>query len=30
MKEICLQADIIVAALGKPGFLTADMVKEGA
>jgi methylenetetrahydrofolate dehydrogenase (NADP+)/methenyltetrahydrofolate cyclohydrolase len=23
-----LQADIIVAALGKPGFLTADMVKE--
>jgi methylenetetrahydrofolate dehydrogenase (NADP+)/methenyltetrahydrofolate cyclohydrolase len=30
MKEICLQADIIIAALGKPGFLTADMVKEGA
>lgn len=30
LKEICLQADIIVAALGKPGFLTADMVKEGA
>ncbi len=29
LKEICLQADIIVAALGKPGFLTADMVKEG-
>ena len=28
LKEICLQADIIVAALGKPGFLTADMVKE--
>jgi methylenetetrahydrofolate dehydrogenase (NADP+)/methenyltetrahydrofolate cyclohydrolase len=25
-----LQADIIVAALGKPGFLKADMVKEGA
>ena len=24
------QADIIVAALGKPGFVTADMVKEGA
>lgn len=23
-------ADIIIAALGKPGFLTADMVKEGA
>ncbi len=30
LKEICLQADIIVAALGKPGFLTADMVKEDA
>ncbi len=30
LKEICLQADIIVAALGKPCFLTADMVKENA
>ena len=30
LKEICLQADIIVAALGKPGFLTAGMVKENA
>jgi methylenetetrahydrofolate dehydrogenase (NADP+)/methenyltetrahydrofolate cyclohydrolase len=30
IKEICLQADIIVAALGKPEFITADMVKEGA
>jgi len=30
LKEICLQADIIIAALGKPEFLTADMVKEGA
>lgn len=30
LKELCLQADIIVAALGKPGFVTADMVKEGA
>lgn len=30
LKEICLQADIIVAALGKPLFLTADMVKENA
>ncbi len=30
IKEFCLQADIIVAALGKPGFVTADMVKEGA
>lgn len=30
LKELTLQADIIVAALGKPGFLTGDMVKEGA
>ncbi|MFV0604746.1 MAG: bifunctional 5,10-methylenetetrahydrofolate dehydrogenase/5,10-methenyltetrahydrofolate cyclohydrolase [Niabella sp.] len=30
LKEICLQADIIVAALGIPGFLKEDMVKEGA
>lgn len=30
LKNICLQADIIVAALGKPGFLKADMVKENA
>ena len=30
MKELCLQADLIVAALGKPNFLTADMVKENA
>ena len=30
LKEICLQADIIIAALGKPEFLTGDMVKEGA
>lgn len=30
LKEICLQADIIVAALGQPGFLKADMVKQGA
>jgi methylenetetrahydrofolate dehydrogenase (NADP+)/methenyltetrahydrofolate cyclohydrolase len=28
--EITRQADIIIAALGKPEFLTADMVKEGA
>ncbi len=27
---ICKTADIIVAALGKPGFLTADMVKQNA
>jgi len=30
LKEVCKQADIIIAALGKPEFLTADMVKEGA
>jgi methylenetetrahydrofolate dehydrogenase (NADP+)/methenyltetrahydrofolate cyclohydrolase len=30
LKEICLQADIIVAALGIPEFLTVDMVKENA
>jgi methylenetetrahydrofolate dehydrogenase (NADP+)/methenyltetrahydrofolate cyclohydrolase len=28
--DICRNSDLIVAALGKPGFLTADMVKEGA
>ncbi|HXC03874.1 MAG TPA: tetrahydrofolate dehydrogenase/cyclohydrolase catalytic domain-containing protein [Bacteroidia bacterium] len=30
LKELCLQADIIIAALGKAEFLKADMVKEGA
>lgn len=30
IKEICREADLIVAALGVPGFLTADMVKDGA
>ena len=30
LKELTLQADIIVAALGKAEFLTADMVKQGA
>jgi len=30
LKEICAQADIIVAALGITEFLTGDMVKEGA
>jgi len=30
IKAICLQADIIIAALGVPGFLKGDMVKEGA
>jgi methylenetetrahydrofolate dehydrogenase (NADP+) / methenyltetrahydrofolate cyclohydrolase len=29
LKEVCLKADIIVAALGTPEFLTGDMVKEG-
>ena len=30
LKEICRSADILVAAIGKPEFVTADMVKEGA
>ena len=30
LKEVCSRADILVAALGRPGFVTADMVKEGA
>ncbi len=30
LKEITSQADILVAALGRPGFVTADMVKDGA
>lgn len=30
LKELCLQADIIVAALGRAEFVTADMVKDGA
>ena len=30
LPEITRQADIIIAALGKPGFVTADMVKDGA
>lgn len=30
LKEDCLQADIIIAAIGSPNFVTADMVKEGA
>lgn len=29
LKEICAQADIIIAALGSPGFVTEDMVKPG-
>lgn len=27
--EVCKQADILVAAVGKPNFITGDMVKEG-
>ncbi len=30
MKELALQADILVAAVGRPNMVTADMVKEGA
>lgn len=30
LKEICLHADIIIVAIGKPAFLKEDMVKEGA
>lgn len=30
LKDICLQADIIVAAVGRPDYVTADMVKPGA
>ncbi|WP_282038580.1 bifunctional methylenetetrahydrofolate dehydrogenase/methenyltetrahydrofolate cyclohydrolase FolD [Saccharicrinis aurantiacus] len=30
LQEICLQADIIIAAIGAPEFVKADMVKEGA
>ncbi len=30
LKEICASADIIVAAVGKAKFVTADMVKDGA
>jgi len=30
IKSYCLEADIIIAALGKPEFLTGDMVREGA
>jgi methylenetetrahydrofolate dehydrogenase (NADP+)/methenyltetrahydrofolate cyclohydrolase len=30
LKEECRQADIIIAAIGKPNFVTEDMVKEGA
>lgn len=30
LKEVCAQADILVAAVGKADFVTADMVEEGA
>lgn len=30
LKEICSKADVLVAAVGKAGFVTADMIKEGA
>jgi methylenetetrahydrofolate dehydrogenase (NADP+)/methenyltetrahydrofolate cyclohydrolase len=30
LKEICQTADILIAAIGQPDFVTADMVKEGA
>lgn len=30
LKEECREADIVIAAIGQPGFVTADMVKEGA
>ncbi|MBP8850900.1 MAG: bifunctional 5,10-methylene-tetrahydrofolate dehydrogenase/5,10-methylene-tetrahydrofolate cyclohydrolase [Breznakibacter sp.] len=30
LKEVCASADIIIAAIGVPGFVTAEMVKPGA
>lgn len=30
LKEICKTADILVAAIGRPGFVTGDFIKEGA
>ena len=30
LKEICKEADILIVAIGKPKFITADYVKEGA
>ncbi len=30
LQQICAQADILIAALGSPGFVSGDMVKEGA
>jgi methylenetetrahydrofolate dehydrogenase (NADP+)/methenyltetrahydrofolate cyclohydrolase len=30
LRELCLTADILIAAIGQPNFITADMVKDGA
>ncbi len=30
LKEVCANADILVAAIGKPKFVTAEMIKQGA
>ena len=30
LADVCRRADIIIAAMGRPGFVTADMVSEGA
>ena len=30
LREVCASADILIAAIGRPAFVTADMVKEGA
>lgn len=30
LKDICLDADVLIAAVGRPDFITADMVKDGA
>lgn len=30
LAEVCRRADILIAAVGRPNFVTADMVKEGA
>lgn len=30
LEDLCLSADVLIAAMGRPRFVTADMVKEGA
>lgn len=30
LKKLCLSADVVIAAIGQPKFVTAEMVKEGA